>query len=129
MRLAIFYLAAITAAEIVTNIPELEAAITGTWPELDPNLLYLKIVGIICYVIILIALIIQSSLASESPQRKLLLALCLVPLTRILSLSMPLTPFDLVYWWLIIYPALFLAAWVTMRHLNFNLLLFSKRKQ
>ena len=101
MRLPIFYLVAITGAEIVTNFVDLMA-------------------GVICHVILLVALIVQSSLASNSPQHKLLLALCLAPLTRIMSLSMPLTQFSVVYWYLIIYPSLFLAAWVTMHRLNFR---------
>ena len=102
MRLAILYLVAIAVAEVVTNV------------------LDLMVVGVICHVIILTALIIHSSLSAESPNRKLLLALCLAPLTRIMSLSMPLTQFSLIYWYLIIYPSLFLAAWVAMRHLNFT---------
>ena len=50
--------------------------------------------------------------------RKLLLALCLAPLTRIMGLSMPLVQFSPIYWYLIIYPPLFLAAWVAMRRVN-----------
>lgn len=100
--LAIIYLVAITAAEVVTNV------------------LNLTVAGIICHIIILAALIVHSSLLAESPNHKLLMALCLGPLTRILSLSMPLAQFPQIYWYLIIYPPLFLAAWVAMRHLNFT---------
>ena len=102
MKLAIFYVVAIAGAEVVTNV------------------LDLVMVGIICHAIILTALIVHSSLIAESPNRKLLLALCLAPLTRIMSLSMPLAQFSPIYWYLIIYPPLFLAAWVAMRHLNFT---------
>ena len=101
MRLAILYLAAIVGAEVVTNLFNL-------------------IGGLICHVILLTALIVHSSLANESSHRKLLLALCLAPLTRIMSLSMPLAQFSPIYWYLIIYPPLFLAAWVAMRRLNFT---------
>ena len=101
MKLAILYLAAIVGAEVVTNLFNL-------------------IGGLICHVILLTALIVHSSLTPKSPYRKLLVALCLAPLTRIMSLSMPLAQFPLIYWYLIIYPPLFLAGWVAMRHLNFT---------
>ncbi len=99
--LAVLYLLAITGAEVFTNFFSLVG-------------------GVICHAILLAALIVHSSLAAESASRKLLLALCLAPLTRILSLSMPLARFSPIYWYLIIYPPLFLAAWVAMRRLNFT---------
>ncbi len=102
MRLAIIYLVAITGAEVVTNLFDL------------------VVVGIIYHVVILAALIAHSSLAAKSSERKLLLSLSLAPLTRIMSLSMPLAQFPQIYWYLIIYPTLFLAAWVAMRRLNFT---------
>jgi len=101
MKLAILYLAAITGAEVVTNY----ASLPG---------------GLICHIFILVALIVHSSLTTGSPNHKLLLALSLGPLTRILSLSIPLTQFPPIYWYLIIYPVLFLAAWVAMRRINFT---------
>lgn len=101
MKLAILYLAAITVAEVVTNLVSLLG-------------------GIICHISILVALIVHSSLTTDSPNHKLLLALCLAPLTRILSLSMPLAQFPPIYWYIIIYPTLFLAGWVTMRCTNFT---------
>ena len=99
--LAVLYLLAITGAEVVTNFFSLVG-------------------GVICHAVLLTALIVHSWLAAESASRKLLLALCLAPLTRILSLSMPLAQFSPIYWYLIIYPPLFLAAWVAMRRLNFT---------
>ncbi len=101
MRLAIIYLVAITGAEVVTNFFDLVG-------------------GIIYHVILLAVLIVHSSLAAGSADRKLLLALSLAPLTRIMSLSMPLAQFSPVYWYLIIYPTLFLAAWLAMRRLSFT---------
>lgn len=100
-RLAVLYLLAIVGAEVVTNFFSLVG-------------------GVICHTILLAALIVHSSLVAKSPSRKLLLALCLAPLTRIMSLSMPLAQFSPIYWYLIIYPPLFLAAWVAMRRLNFT---------
>lgn len=102
MKVAIFYLAAITGAEIVTNYASRPAE------------------GLIFHLLILVALITHSSLTTDSPKHKLLLALSLGPLTRIVSLSIPLTQIPSLYWYLIIYPILFLAAWITMRHINFT---------
>ena len=101
MRLAILYLVVIAGVEVVTNFFD----VVG---------------GLICHTILLTALIVHSSLVAEDTSHKLLLALCLAPLTRIMSLSMPLVGFPLIYWYLIIYPPLFLAAWVAMRRLNFT---------
>lgn len=98
---AILYLLAIALAEVVTNFFSLVG-------------------GVISHTILLAVLIVHSSLVAESSSRKLLLALSLAPLTRILSLSMPLAQFSPIYWYLIIYPPLFLAAWVAMRRLNFT---------
>lgn len=101
MKLAILYLVAITGAEIVTNYFDL-------------------MVGVICHVVLLATLIVHSSLVTTFPSRKLFLALALVPLVRIVSVVMPLAQFSLVYCYLIIYPILFLAAWATMRRLDFT---------
>ncbi len=101
MILAIFYLVLIVGAEVVTDIFHLT-------------------LGIVFHGIILTGLIIHSSRTTNSSTRNLLLALCLAPLTRITSLSMPLTRFPVVYWYLIIYPPLFLAAWLASKHLNFT---------
>ena len=103
MNFAILYLAAIIGAEVVTNFSDL-------------------LVGLVCHAVILTALIVHSAVAVESPVRRLLMALCLAPLTRIMSLSMPLTPFPTLYWYAIIYPSLFLAAWVAMRQLELTVL-------
>ncbi len=101
MRLVIIYLVAITGAEVISNFFDL-------------------VVGIISHTILLATLIGHSSLAAGAPERKLLLPLSLAPLIRIMSLSMPLAQFSPIYWYLIIYPPLFLAAWVAMRRLNFT---------
>jgi len=101
MVLGIIYLLAIIAAEVVTN--------------------FLNIFGgVASHIVVLTALIIHSSVVNESGNRKLLLALCLAPLTRILSLSMPLAQLPQIYWYIIIYPALFLAAWVVLHRLHFK---------
>lgn len=57
--------------------------------------------GIICYLALLLVLIIGTSLVRMYPVHRYYLALGLVPLIRIVSLSMPLAEISLVYWYLI----------------------------
>ena len=89
------YLVAITAAELLTVF-------------LDP------LVGVICHSIILVALFVQSVFVAESQGRNLMLALTLVPLIRILSLSLPLIQLPQVYWYPLIYAPLLAATVAVM---------------
>ncbi|HXZ95403.1 MAG TPA: CPBP family intramembrane glutamic endopeptidase [Dehalococcoidia bacterium] len=107
-QLMLIYLGAITGAELVTTF------VAPVW-------------GIIFYFFILLALIVNSSIVkgqlseklllasndqtlvlnnirSSAPQsdRRFLVALALVPLIRIVSLSMPLAEFSVTYWYIII---------------------------
>ncbi|HLE81001.1 MAG TPA: type II CAAX endopeptidase family protein, partial [Dehalococcoidia bacterium] len=61
------------------------------------------------HVLILAALILHASAVPERPLHKLLVALSLAPLVRILSLSFPLENVDLVYWYAIIAAPLLVA--------------------
>ena len=79
----LLYLAAVTGAELATTL-------------VDPLL------GVILHVVILAALILHASVVPDRPYYKLLVALSLAPLIRILSLSFPLEGVDLVYWYAII---------------------------
>lgn len=101
MKLAVSYMLAIVGAEIVTD-------------------LHNALMGAICHAVILTALLVHSTVVPRSPTRNLLLAVSLAPLTRILSLAMPLTRFDAVYWYVIIYPALFLATVVAARRMGYT---------
>ncbi|MFC1593060.1 type II CAAX prenyl endopeptidase Rce1 family protein [Candidatus Omnitrophota bacterium] len=58
---------------------------------------------------LLTAVVIHSAVARESSSRQLILSLALVPLTRILSLSMPLANIPQIWWYVIIYVPLFAA--------------------
>jgi uncharacterized protein len=75
------------------------------------------LVGVIIYSVILIAFIIESVFIPDTKQRKLVLALSLVPLVRILSLSMPLGLLSIVYRFPLIYLPLLSATivviWIT----------------
>ncbi len=88
-------LVALTAAEVLT--------------------VYLQLMtGIICHGILLVVFIVQAALAPDRAQRNLFMVLCLAPLIRILSLSMPLAPIPQIYWYLLIYTPLLAATVIVM---------------
>ncbi len=94
-------LAAFAAAELLTTY-------------VDP------IAGVVLHALILSALILAAALGEDSPDAagapvsRLLYALTVVPLIRILSLSMPLAPFEPYLWYLMAGLPVFLAAVVAM---------------
>lgn len=65
-------------------------------------------------------MILHSSFAIADPMHRMVLALSLTPLIRILSLSMPLTPLPTIYWYPLTYVPLLLATIVVIRVLNYN---------
>ncbi|MFC2014419.1 lysostaphin resistance A-like protein [Chloroflexota bacterium] len=79
------------------------------------------VLGIICHIILLGSLLLNSALTSEQNYQQLLLSLALVPLIRILSLSMPLADIPQVLWYPIIYVPLMIAAFQVIRILGFSL--------
>jgi membrane protease YdiL (CAAX protease family) len=93
---AIIYLLAITGAEVVT-------------------VFFAPLWGIISHIIILVALILHSALASEHRYQRLVLSLALVPLVRVMSLSMPLSGIPQIWWYPIIYAPLLVAAVMVIR--------------
>jgi len=93
------YTAAIITAEIVT------ALVDARW-------------GVSLHVAILWVLLVHFAWAKERSEAKLLLALGLAPLTRILSLGMPLEDVDLVYWFLIVGAPMIVAAFLAARTLG-----------
>lgn len=99
MKEALVYLLAITLAEVIT------VTIEPVW-------------GIAGHIVVLVALILHSALASGQPQRRLLLSLTLVPLVRIISLSMPLADIPQIWWYPIIYAPLLAAAVMVVRSLG-----------
>jgi membrane protease YdiL (CAAX protease family) len=78
------------------------------------------VAGIVSHSLILAALIVHSSVTNDQTQHRLFVALSLAPLTRILSLSMPLDALDLVYWYAIIGTPLFIAAAMIMNSLRLS---------
>ena len=102
MKEALVYLLVITIAEIIN------VTIGPVW-------------GIVCHIIVLVALILHSALADKRAYQQLLLSLALVPLVRIISLSIPLASIPQVWWYPIIYAPLLVAAWQVARLLGYSL--------
>jgi membrane protease YdiL (CAAX protease family) len=98
---AIVYLLAIISAEVVTVISQ-------------------PIIGIACHFVILLAVIVDSALLDRYHYGRLTLSLSLVPLVRIISLSMPLADIPQLWWYPIIYLPLLAAAIVLARLLNYK---------
>lgn len=99
MKEALVYLLAITITEVITAIIQ-------------------PVLGLVCHIIILAAVILHAALSRGQPQQHLLLSLALVPLTRIISLSMPLATIPTIWWFPIIYAPLLVVAVMVMRILN-----------
>jgi len=99
MKAALVYLLAITIAEVI------HITIGPVW-------------GITCHIIVLIALIPHSALTRRQTHQQLLLSLALVPLVRIISLSMPLVNIPPIWWYPLIYAPLLVAAVMVVRILN-----------
>ncbi len=102
MKETLVYLLAIIAAEVIT------VTIEPVW-------------GVVCHIIILVALILHSALAGKRVYQQLFLSLALVPLVRIISLSMPLANIPQIWWYPIVYAPLLVAALQVVRLLGFSL--------
>ena len=76
--------------------------------------------GIGVHAVVLTALMVQACLVRDERLFRLLVALCLAPLIRILSLSMPLGQISVVYWYAIIAVPLLAGALAVARTLNLS---------
>ena len=102
MKEAIIYLLAITGSELITVF------VQPVW-------------GIACHTIVLVAVIVHSSVVDRYFYGQLVLSLALVPLVRIISLSMPLINIPQMWWYPIIYAPLLTAAIMVVRLLGHSL--------
>jgi len=93
---ALGYVAAIGVAELVTTLG-------------DPR------AGVLIHTVILSALILHAAFVAGDEQRGVLLSLCLAPLIRILSLSMPLENIGITFWYVIVSVPLLVASAVVAR--------------
>jgi len=97
--IAILYLALLITAEFITNFID-----AGS--------------GISFFTFILIALLLHFSISRNNSLRRLLLALCLIPFTRIIGSSIPVGELRQIYWYPIIYTPLMITAFVIIRYLK-----------
>ena len=93
---ALGYLAALTAAELLTTLIEPRA-------------------GLAMHGTVLMILLLHTALAWGHPSHRLLLSLAFAPLIRLLSLCMPLAGFPLIYWYFIVSVPLFVATALALR--------------
>ena len=77
-------------------------------------------VGLAVYGGLMAGLILHTALIWRRPFYKLFLSLTVIPLVRILSLSLPLASFPLVYWYLIVSIPLFMAVFLITRTVGFS---------
>jgi membrane protease YdiL (CAAX protease family) len=99
--IAVGYLAALAVAEVLTAI-------------IEPR------VGLVLHGTLLVALLLHTALIWGRPSHRLLLSLAFAPLIRLLSLSMPLAGFPVIYWYFIVSVPLFVATAIALRTLGFS---------
>jgi len=93
---AVLYVVLIAVAELLTALTD------ARW-------------GLALHIGLFTSLLVHASLITDHPYHKLLLALALAPLVRILSLAMPLENLDLIYWYAVVGAPLMLTALVVAR--------------
>jgi membrane protease YdiL (CAAX protease family) len=98
---ALGYLVALTVAELLTAL-------------IEPR------VGLVLHGAVLMTLLLHTALTWGHPNHRFLLSLTFAPLIRLLSLSMPLSGFPLIYWYFIVSVPLFAAAVIALRTLGFS---------
>lgn len=99
--LPLAYLIALSVAEMLTALFEPRA-------------------GVALHGLLLVILLLHVALAWDQPAHRLLLCLTFAPLVRILSLSLPLASFPLIYWYFIISVPLFIGSFITVRTIGFS---------
>ncbi|MCA9928194.1 MAG: hypothetical protein KC419_06945, partial [Anaerolineales bacterium] len=89
MAIAFGYLLMLTAAEVLTTVfaPQASAVLY--------NFLVMQ------YVLMLVLLLVQTAVSRKRKDHRLWLTLTIVPILRIVSFSLPLATFHLMYWYLI----------------------------
>lgn len=99
--IALAYLAGLAIAEILTTLAR---------PQ----------IGLILHGVLLLVLILHAALFSQRAQQRFLMTLTLVPLIRLLSLSIPLLNFPPIYWYAVIGIPLLLAVFLVLRMTGFK---------
>lgn len=106
---ALVYLLAITFAEAIVILLE---PVTG--------IVTASIIGIACHTAILVTAIIDAALINKYFSERLILSLALIPLIRIISLSLPLAGISRIWQFPVIYLPLLAAAIVLVRLLGYK---------
>ncbi len=99
--IALAYLAALLAAESITTLS-------------------IPAVGLLLHGAVLVVLILHAALFAERAQQRFLMTLTLAPLIRLMSLSVPLVNFPIVYWYAVIGAPLIAAAFIVLRMTGFD---------
>ena len=107
MKRAILYLLAITIAEAIVVVLD---PVTGTVTA--------SIIGVACHIAVLFAVIIDASFINNYYNERFVLSLSIIPLIRVISLSLPLADIPLMWQYPIIYIPLLAAAIVLARILG-----------
>lgn len=76
--------------------------------------------GQIVHALLLVVLLIHGAVARNEDERKLALALTLAPMTRLLSLSLPLLRLPQIAWYPVVAAPLLLGAWLLIRQLRLS---------
>ncbi len=109
MKRALLYLLAITIAEaIVIALSPVTGVVTAS------------IIGIACHIVILLVVIIDAALINSYYKERFVLSLSIIPLIRVISLSLPLADIPRMWQYLIIYVPLMAAAVVLANILGYK---------
>jgi membrane protease YdiL (CAAX protease family) len=98
---AFWYIAGIAMAELVTGMLSTTA-------------------GIILHVVIIFALMVHAAIVSPDPKSKFYVSLSLVPLIRVISLSMPLEGFTVIARYLVIAAPLLIGAFIAIKTFKYR---------
>lgn len=101
LSVALLYLVAIATNEVLTTLYE------PRW-------------GLGLHSALLLVMLVHTAMVWERPLRDLLLTLSFAPLIRLVSLSLPLINFPVLYWYLITSVPLFVAVAIAMRTLRYD---------
>ena len=87
-------------------------------------------IGLGLHGLMLLMLIVQGAVSRRRVAQRFYLSLALVPLIRLISLSLPLSDYPFIYWYMLIGAPLFLAAFFTARMAGVNIdrLLFNRNR-
>lgn len=76
--------------------------------------------GQVTHILVLVVLVFHGGLETNLARRRLALALAVLPLIRILSLSLPIAPFPQIAAYAIVGTPLLIATWIIIRHLGLS---------